>query len=46
MRPLVEDRLRLITRLPRGLKPENKARLVREFVRAAARKLKSIPLSQ
>jgi hypothetical protein len=41
MRPLVEDRLKLVTRL--ATRSDNKARLVSEFVRATGRKLRSIP---
>lgn len=44
MRPLVEERLKLITRL--ATRSDNKARLVSEFVRAAGRKLRSIPPPQ
>jgi hypothetical protein len=39
MRPLAEDRLRLVTRL--ATRADNKSRLVSEFVRAAGRKLSS-----
>jgi DNA-binding transcriptional LysR family regulator len=38
MRPLAEDRLRLVTKL--AVRTNNKSRLVHEFVRAALRKLK------
>lgn len=38
MRPLAEDRLRLVTKL--AVRSNNKSRLVHEFVRAALRKLK------
>ncbi|HVJ09470.1 MAG TPA: LysR family transcriptional regulator [Acidisarcina sp.] len=44
MRPLVEDRLRLVTRL--ATRSDNKTRLVSEFVRAAGRKLKTTLPSQ
>ena len=40
MRPLVEEQLRLITRL--AVRADNKARLVKEYVRATWRKLNSI----
>lgn len=40
LRPLVEDRLRLVTKL--AVRNNNKSRLVREFVLAAARKVKNI----
>jgi DNA-binding transcriptional LysR family regulator len=40
MRPLAEDRLRLITKL--AVRGNNKSRLVNEFVHAARRKLKNI----
>ncbi len=40
MRPLVEDRLRLVTKL--AMRHNSKSRVVHEFVRAAARKLKSV----
>ncbi len=40
MRPLAEDRLRLVTKL--ATRHNNKSRLVHEFVRAAARKLNSV----
>lgn len=40
MRPLAEDRLRLITKL--ATRSNNKSRLVNEFVHTAVRKLKSI----
>ena len=40
MRPLAEDRLRLITSL--ATRADSKSRLVNEFVRAAARKLDSL----
>jgi len=39
MRPLAEDRLRLVTKL--ATRADNKSRLVSEFVRAAGRKLTS-----
>ena len=41
MRPLVENKLKLVTKLV--TRSDNKARLVSEFVRAAGRKLSSIP---
>jgi DNA-binding transcriptional LysR family regulator len=41
IRPLMEERLRLVTRL--ATRSDNKARLVSEFVRAAGRKLSNIP---
>jgi DNA-binding transcriptional LysR family regulator len=44
MRPLVEERLKLVTRL--ATRSDNKARIVSEFVRAAGRKLNRIPLPQ
>lgn len=44
MRPLVEDRLKLVTRL--ATRSDNKARLVSEFVRATGRKLRGIPPPQ
>ncbi len=44
MRPLVEDHLKLVTRLV--TRSDNKARLVSEFVRAAGRKLTSNPPSR
>jgi DNA-binding transcriptional LysR family regulator len=44
MRPLVEDRLKLVTRL--ATRSDNKARLVSEFVRAMGRKLRGIPPPQ
>jgi hypothetical protein len=37
MRPLAEERLRLVTKL--ATRADNKSRLVSEFVRAAGRKL-------
>lgn len=40
MRPLVEEQLKLVTRL--ATRSDNKARLVSEYVRAAGRKLSSI----
>jgi DNA-binding transcriptional LysR family regulator len=40
MRPLAEDRLRLVTNL--AVRSDSKSRLVNEFVRAAARKLSSV----
>ena len=40
MRPLMEEQLRLVTRL--ATRSDNKARLVSEYVRAAGRKLSSI----
>lgn len=40
MRPLAEDRLRLVTKL--AMRHNNKSRLVHEFVHAAVRKLKSV----
>ena len=40
MRPLSEERLKLVTRL--ATRPDNKPRLISEFVRAAGRKLNSI----
>ena len=40
MRPLAEERLRLVTKL--AMRNHNKSRLVDEFVRAAVRKLKSV----
>lgn len=40
MRPLAEDRLRLVTKL--AMRHNNKSRLVHEFVRVAARKLNSV----
>ena len=40
MRPLVEEQLRLVTRL--AVRADNKARLVKEYVRATWRKLNSI----
>jgi DNA-binding transcriptional LysR family regulator len=40
MRPLMDDRLRLITRL--AMRTETKSRLVNEFVKAAGRKLAGI----
>jgi len=39
MRPLVEERLRLVTKL--ATRTDNKSRLVSEFVRAAGRKIRS-----
>jgi hypothetical protein len=44
MRPLVEDRLKLVTRL--ATRSDNKSRLVSEFVRATGRKLRGIPPPQ
>lgn len=41
MRPLIEEKLKLITRL--ATRSDNKARLVSEFVRAAGRKLSKTP---
>ena len=40
MRPLAEDRLRLVTKL--AVRSNNKSRLVNEFVHTAMRKLKSV----
>lgn len=40
MRPLIEDKLTLVTRL--ATRSDNKSRLVNEYVRAAGRKLSSI----
>jgi len=40
MRPLAEDRLRLVTNL--AVRSDSKSRLVNEFIRAAARKLSSV----
>jgi len=40
MRPLIEDQLKLVTRL--AMRSDNKTRLVSEYVRATARKLSSI----
>jgi DNA-binding transcriptional LysR family regulator len=40
MRPLAEDRLRLVTKL--AMRNNNKSRLVNEFVHTAVRKLKSV----
>jgi DNA-binding transcriptional LysR family regulator len=40
MRPLAEERLRLVTNLT--MRADSKSRLVREFVRATARKLNSV----
>jgi DNA-binding transcriptional LysR family regulator len=44
MRPLVEEQLKLVTRL--AARSDNKARLVSEFVRAAGHKLSRIRLPQ
>jgi len=44
MRPLVEEQLKLVTRL--ATRSDNNARIVSEFVRAAGRKLNSIFLPQ
>ena len=44
MRPLAEERLRLVTKL--ATRADNKSRLVSEFVRAAGRKLSSTRPSQ
>ena len=44
MRPLMEEQLKLITRL--ATRSDNKTRLVSEYVRAAGRKLNSIALLQ
>lgn len=41
IRPLMEERLRLVTRL--ATRSDNKARLVSEFVRAAGRKMSNTP---
>jgi DNA-binding transcriptional LysR family regulator len=41
MRPLVEERLRLVTKL--ATRADDRSRLVSEFVRAAGRKLNSVP---
>jgi len=41
MRPLVEERLRLVTKL--ATRADDRSRLVLEFVRAAGRKLRGVP---